>query len=120
LDLLGWRWSPDELQVQAVRPIQDSDGALRTSEIWMGTRDRRDSLPGSWIRPIPLSLVPMQFSPTVTGDGLVLYYEDYRMGSSSIYRAARKTRQDSFGDPVFVSKGGSPYVLSSGKVLYYD
>jgi hypothetical protein len=72
----------------------------------------------------PLQLGPApgsSLSPTVTGDGLTLYFEDGYDPAVNVYRSTRATTSAAFtiGQQV-ASNMGNPYVLPDGRVLYTD
>ena len=96
-------------------------------DIWIVTRA---SVNGAWGEPINLgSAVNSQHAihPSISSDGLSLYFQSHRPGSlghCDIMVATRKSTSDSFGDPVFlknVNAGGAdwtPDISTDGLTLF--
>lgn len=68
------------------------------------------------------------FSPTVTSDGSVLYFESSRSGLWKIYQSRWDPAAETFGpveltpeasDPTGTHHDGGPYVIPSGDALYF-
>lgn len=71
---------------------------------------------------------PTDRSPTVTADGLEMFFDTYRNGPPAIFRATRATMGSMFSAPTevpelaMVSDGmgaGSPEISADGRTLYY-
>jgi len=76
--------------------------AFRPPDIWVATRPRRDEPFGE---PVPVAELNTEFgetNPSISPDGLTLYFSSDRpggAGSWDIYVATRKDRNEPFGEP---------------------
>lgn len=65
-------------------------------------------------------------NPTITPDGLELFFDSYRTGPAAIFHASRASTADMFSAPVEMpellgsgSAAGTPEISSDGRTLYY-
>lgn len=86
----------------------DRPGALGGKSIWTATRA---SLNDAWGPPAPVTSIDSanhEQSPSLTDDGLILFFSSDRGGNFDIYAAARSTTQAPFGAPVRVAELSGP------------
>lgn len=66
-------------------------------------------------------------NPSISSDGLELFFDTYRNGPAQIFRATRASRDDAFGVPEVISdllpagatEFGTPEISRDGRTLYY-
>jgi hypothetical protein len=65
-------------------------------------------------------------NPTITADGLELFFDSYRNGPAAIFTASRASTADMFSGPTELpelvgsgSAAGTPEISSDGRTLYY-
>jgi hypothetical protein len=65
-------------------------------------------------------------NPTITADGLELFFDSYRTGPAAIFTASRASTADAFSAPQELpelvgsgSAAGTPEISSDGRTLYY-
>jgi hypothetical protein len=83
-------------------------GSLGGKSIWRSTRA---SVNDAWGSPVPLAGIDSPYheqSPSLTDDGLILFFSSNRNGNFDIYVAARASRQSQFGAPVRVAELSGP------------
>ncbi len=83
-------------------------GSLGGKSIWRSTRAQVND---AWGSPVPLTAIDSanhEQSPSLTDDGLWLFFSSNRGGNFDIYAAARSTRQAPFGAPVRVAELSGP------------
>ncbi len=83
-------------------------GSLGGKSIWHATRA---SVNDAWGSPVPLTTIDSanhEQSPSLTDDGLWLFFSSNRGGNFDIYVAGRSTRQSPFGAPVRVAELSGP------------
>lgn len=83
-------------------------GSLGGKSIWRSTRA---SVNDAWGSPICLSGIDSanhEQSPSLTDDGLFLFFASNRSGNFDIYAASRATRQSPFGAPARVPELSGP------------
>jgi hypothetical protein len=113
------RFSPDERVVYFV--VNDGGNRdLRTAE----RADRAAAFGES--RPVTSVNTPSSEAwPSVSPDGLTLFFESNRGGPSRLYAAARATTLDEFGAPEVVEDNhsvlsdGQPFVFANREALYF-
>jgi len=59
---------------------------------------------------MPLNADSDDSAPTVSEDGLTIYFASRRLGDYDIYRAERRTRSSNFGAPELVEQLSTPGV----------
>jgi WD40-like Beta Propeller Repeat len=110
------RLSPDELSIYL-----GSDSDLR-----FASRAARSDAFGAPFLLSGVNSTSLDGHPSATADGLTMYFDSNRSGSSSVYVASRSSVQSTFGAPAEVSvlssmgAAGQPYVLPNGSVLYFS
>lgn len=98
-------------------------------EIAYATRADRDSATFAFVRQLDEVNSPQtDGAPTLSSDGLALYFESFRDGGANMYRATRATTADMFGAPVIMTElitnvagataAGGPHLTPDGKKLY--
>jgi len=83
-------------------------GSLGGKSIWRSTRA---SVNDVWGSPVPLTSIDSanhEQSPSLTDDGLWLFFSSSRSGNFDIYAATRSNRQSPFGAPVRVAELSGP------------
>jgi hypothetical protein len=83
-------------------------GSLGGKSIWRSTRA---SIHDPWASPIALTSIDSanhEQSPSLTDDGLWIFFSSNRSGNFDIYAAARANRQSPFGAPVRVAELSGP------------
>jgi Tol biopolymer transport system component len=81
----------------------------------------------TWVRSLTeLNAAQTESSPTISVDGLEIFFESFRSGPGVIYRAARISTNDTWSAPVALpelaaggSSWGGPSVSNNGKTLRY-
>jgi hypothetical protein len=115
------RLSPDEKRVFLT---STRTGTYQIYEATRGSRDVDFMLP---INLVELNTSWFDFNPTVTGDGVTMFFESSRTGNFTIHTSIRATPGGEWAMPtLFVpvvsgtSNNGMPYVLPKGDVLYFQ
>jgi hypothetical protein len=128
LNMLGRLSAPsltaDELNIFFHSP--NIAGGLGGYDIWMATRTEVN-LPFSGVRNLTeINTAASDNSPSVSPDGLTLYFNSNRNGSSQIFKATRNSLSEPFGNiehlSSFDTPGGHsvhPCISSDGKALYF-
>jgi hypothetical protein len=83
-------------------------GSLGGKSIWQATRA---SVNDAWGSPVALTAIDSanhEQSPSLTDDGLWLFFSSNRSGNFDVYVAARNTRQSPFGAPARVAELSGP------------
>jgi len=114
------RFSTDERVVY----LAASDGDNR--DLYVAERSDRAA---AFNEPHPLAMINTGFTeawPSVSSDGLSLFFESNRGGSNRIYAAARATTSDDFCSPALVEDNhsvfsdGQPFVLGNREALFFS
>ncbi len=123
-------FTPDELRVVYARNTRPAplDAGFSIPELWESTRTSVDAGWASPIRVAPLnSSSGASWDPTLTPDGLTVYFSSYRQGETQnldILIATRPSLGAEFGPPqvvqplVTIQEEASPYLLP-GKAIYF-
>ena len=105
-------------------------GGLGSSDIWMSTRPDRDS---AWRKPVnlgrPLNTKAAEQSPSLSADGLTLYFTSGRengFGQSDIWKSERENLDSNWSEPVNLGLAlntpdtqGYPEISSDGLTLLF-
>jgi hypothetical protein len=109
------RLTPDELSIYLA---SDAD-------LYFASRAVRSDAWGAPSLLSGLNSTSLDGHPSVTGDGLTIYFDSLRSGMSHVYVAGRSSLQSTFGAPLVVAPAdsvgiaGQPYILPNGNVLYF-
>jgi hypothetical protein len=112
--------SPDELTAYV-----SSGGFMGLTHLSVATRASRVDPFGPLMPLHQLDGPGHEIQPTVTGDGLRLFFDNDYTGVGRIEVATRQSTSEPFGPPVMVQIAGvkdhfSPYVLPDGSALYFN
>jgi hypothetical protein len=112
----------DELII--VFTCHNMSGGVGGYDLWMATRDSID-LP--FEPPVNLTELNSAFGeggPSISPDGLVIYFGSNREGPSYIYEATRQSSDEPFGTPVRLDEIGAlcanPTVSIDNRVMYFS
>lgn len=109
--------SPDELTLYYIGDL----------DIQVATRAAKTDT-FAWVRELTeLNASQTESGPTITADGLEIFFESFRSGPGVIYTASRPSTSDVFSAPVALpelaapggTSSGSPSITSDGRTLYY-
>jgi hypothetical protein len=123
--------SADELELYFERFEEGTGSNIYNFSIWMARRTNKDA---AWEQPVKLNLtIPEGFmpgDPSLTGDGLELYFAAYRFGDepqSEIYVTKRETKDAPWGEPVNLGpvvnswiRQAMPAISSDGLLLLFN
>jgi hypothetical protein len=123
--------SADELELYFERFEAGTGSDIYILSIWMTKRANKEA---AWEQPVRLNLtVPEGFmvgDPSLTGDGLELYFGAYRWGDepqSEIYVTKRETKEAPWGEPVNLgpvvnswTRQAMPTISSDGLLLFFN
>ena len=123
--------SADELELYFERFEGGTGSDVYILSIWMTKRINKES---EWEQPVRLNLtVPEGFmvgDPSLTGDGLELYFAAYRWGDepqSEIYVTKRETKEAPWGEPINLgpvvnswTRQAMPMISSDGLLLFFN
>jgi hypothetical protein len=97
------------------------------SDIWMITRE---TIHDTWGAPVNIGLAVNRLNavhPSISADGLSLYFQSHRGIQCDIMVATRESTSDSFGNPVILKNvnnnnmnGWMPDISADGRVLFYN
>jgi len=112
--------------------VSNRPGSYGDSDIWVATRE---TTKGDWGEPINLgpTINDAMYSqgPSISADGLVLFFESIRpgsgVGSCDLWMSRRATTDDTWGEPVNLGSpvntpGGekNPCISADGRTLYFQ
>jgi Tol biopolymer transport system component len=102
LNALGRLASPTLTSDELVIVFSGSSlaGGVGGHDLWMATRVNRTSSFGTAINLTELNTVAADYHPSLTGDGLSLYFISNRNGSFQVFVAERSAVGQPFGSPV--------------------
>jgi hypothetical protein len=123
--------SADELELYFERFENGTGSNIYIFSIWMAKRASKDA---PWEPPVKLDLaLPSEFmpgDPSLTEDGLELYFAAYRFGDepqSEIYVTKRETKEAPWGEPVNLgpvvnswTRQAMPMISSDGLLLLFN
>jgi hypothetical protein len=123
--------SADELELYFERFENGTGADIYLFSIWMTKRANKNA---AWEQPVKLNLtIPEGFmpgDPSLTGDGLELYFAAYRFGDepqSEVYVAKRETKDAPWGEPVNLgpvvnswTRQAMPAISSDGLLLLFN
>lgn len=113
-----------ELYFTSARP-----GGSGNRDLWLA---RRGDVTAPWGSPAPLATLDSsddEQNPSLTGDGLVIFFSSARDGGKTkedIYTSTRPTRADSFAAPTRVAelssndKDGAPFISADGLEIVFN
>lgn len=92
-------------------------------DLWMAARESLDSPFGPLVNLSEINSTYDEGGPSISPDGLVLYFASGRNGVSQLFRATRESVEDPFSEPellsFFGSPAGNPSVSSDGRAIYF-
>jgi hypothetical protein len=114
--------TPDELII--VLTCHNMSGGMGGYDLWMATRESVDSPFGSPVNLTELNSASFEGGPSISPDGLVIYFNSDREGASYMYKATRESLDEPFGAPVRLDEIGAPCanptVSIDGRVMYFS
>ena len=102
----------DELTI--VFTGRDIPGGLGGYDIWMATRHNRNSPFTNFINLAEINSTEQDAHPSISSDGLTLYFDSERNGTGQFFRATRESLDTHFDNPEHLSFFDSP-----GDYLFY-
>ncbi len=116
--------TPDELTIFFTgTSVSGGEGGY---DIWMATRPDRESPFGNVTNLTEMNSLAWDFHPSISPDGLTLYFASMRNDTSQLFKATRASMEAPFGEPehlsFFDSPGASlqyPFLGSDGTALYF-
>lgn len=112
----------DELII--VFTCHNMSGGVGGYDLWMATRDSIDLPFGPPVNLTELNSASSEGGPSISRDGLLMYFSSNREGPSYMYEAARQSLDEPFGTPVRLDEIGAPCanptVGKDDKVMYFS
>ena len=103
-------------------------GGVGWADIWVATRQTINDPWGNVTNlGAPVNTSTNENEPSLSGDGLSLFFHSYRMGEVALYEAKRATINDRWGqphklDPIIDMAGweGTPFISSDARLLLFS
>jgi len=116
--------TPDELTI--FFNAYEVPGGKGAYDLWMASRDDRNSPFGQVRNLSELNTTTSEWAPSVTPDGLTLYFASNRNGSSQLFTATRTSLDGTFGPAEHLAfldtpgwQNNHPYLSSDGTAFYF-